>query len=220
MNGKRSTGAALLPLVAFISTLGQDQPEALKYRQRPGDKEATLPDLRLEPVALRVAQGKLYGLVPLVDGRILAFDRSNHRPVYLMTKVQPANGTYFLTSSGSLTVRNGVVTDVTSKAQSSAHTLSFDRRGNLIVTWRVRLPRGAAIGTDPDGRDHRAISVIDLKDRSLMLVEGKHIYRLRLRLAPDGEYRSPAIGSLLVRAGTLDPISGDPDYMLADDYAP
>ena len=218
MNGKRPAGATLLPIVAWVSTLSQDLLEAQNHRQQPREKEraATLPDLRLEPIAIRIAQGKLYGLVPLADGGILAFDRRDHQPVYLMTKTRPANGNYALSFQGSLAVHNSVVKDVKGTAQSSAHTLSLDERGNLVVKWRVRRPASAGGST----QGNRAMSVIDLKDGRLMLLEGNRIYHLKIRLAPDGEYQAPGVGSLSVRRGALGPIAGDPDYMLADDYAP
>jgi hypothetical protein len=105
---------------------------------------------------------------------------------------------------------------LTGTVQSSAHTLTFDRSGHLVVKWRVRLP--ASAGRAAQGP--LALSVIDLKDGRLVLVEGNRIYHLKLRLAPDGEYRSPAIGSLSVRRGELDPVAGEPDFELADDFAP
>ncbi|MCM3872275.1 MAG: hypothetical protein ND895_16460 [Pyrinomonadaceae bacterium] len=218
MNRKQSAGAALLPIVAFVSSLGQDLLDAPIDGQQTGERErvATEPDLRLEPIARRVAQGKLYSLAPLADGRILAFDRNDHKPVYVVTKSRPANGIYSVTFGGALVVKDGVVTELTgAKVQSTAHTLSLDKQGNLLVKWRVRLPAGA-------GRHRgRVRSVIDLKDGRLMLLEGNRIYQLKHRLAPDGEYRLPRIGSLSVRQGALGPVpNGDPDYDYPDDFVP
>jgi len=222
MNGKRLAGATLLPIVAWVSTLSQDLLDARNHTQQPRekDKAATLPDLRLEPIAIRIAQGKLYGLLPLADGRILAFDRRDHQPVYLMTKTQPANGVYTLISQGSLTVQDGMVKEVSGTAHSSAHALSLDERGNVLVKWRVRLPNDAAGRAAQGPRGHRALSVIDLKDGRLMLLEGNRISRLKTRLAPDGKYQGLGVGSLSVRKGAVVPVAGDPDFELSDDFAP
>lgn len=218
MNRKQYAGAALLPIVAFVSSLAQDLLEAPIKRQQTGEREkaATEPDLRLEPIASRVAQGKLYSLAPLADGRILAFDRRDHKPVYVMSKSSPGNAIYTLTFGGALVVKDGVVTKLTgAKVQSTAHTLSLDKQGDLVVKWRVRLPAGAG---RPRGR---GLSVIDLKDGRLMLMEGNRLYQLKHRLAPDGEYRLPGIGSLSVSNGALGPVrKGDPDYDYPEDFAP
>ncbi|MCM3872276.1 MAG: hypothetical protein ND895_16465 [Pyrinomonadaceae bacterium] len=219
MNRKQSAGAALLPIVAFVSSLGQDLLDAPIHGQQTGEREkaATEPDLRLEPIASRVAQGKLYSLAPLADGRILAFDRRDHKPVYVMTKSRPANGTYTVTFGGALVVKDGVVTGVTGgRAQSTAFIVIFDRPV-LDVKWRVRLPADKTIRAD----GKRTLSIIDLKDGRLMLLEGNRIYQLKIRLAPEGEYRLPGIGSLSVSKGALGPVrNGDPDYDYPEDFAP
>ena len=217
MNRKQSAGAALLPIVACISPLASEQLRAPIDRQHGGDREraATEPDLRLEPIASRIAQGKLYSLAPLADGRILAFDRNDHKPVYVVTRTRAISGSYTLAFNGSVSVKDGVVTGLSgATVQSTAHTLSLDKQGKLVVNWRVRLPAGAG------GSRGARLSVIDLKDGRLMLLEGNRIYQLKHRPAPDGEYRLPGIGSFSVRQGVVGLVGGDPVFEYADDFVP
>lgn len=217
MNKNRSACSTLLPFVACISPLAQERIEAPldsnhgRYREL----AATQPDLRLEPIASRVTKGKLYSLAPLADGRILAFDRNDHKPVYVVTRTPAISGSYTLAFNGSVLVKDGVVIDLSgANVQSTAHTLSLDRRGKLVVKWRVRLPAGA-------GRPLGAkLSMIDLKDGRLMLLEGNEIYQVKHRLAPDGEYRLPRTGSLSVKQGGVARLNDDPDYDYPEDFAP
>jgi hypothetical protein len=169
----------------------------------------------MDPILFRVAQQRAYGLVGLVDGRILAFDRRDHRPVYLMAKTPAPDGQYPLALSGNLVIRGGRIAEVREPAQSTTRTLSLDVAGNLVARWRVTPPAGRPT-TDARG----APIIIDLRGGALMLCsQGSRCFHLRPQPAPDGNYHALPLGTLIVRSGTvsLDP---DPDYMLADDYAP
>ena len=169
----------------------------------------------MDPILVRVVQGRTYGLVGLLDGRILAFDRRDHKPVYLMAKTPAPDGQYPLARSGNLVIRGGRIAQVIEPAQSTTRTLSLDAAGNLIARWRVTPPAGRPT-TDARG----APIIIDLFGGALMLCsrDGR-CFHLQPQPAPDGNYPALPLGTLVVRGGTvsLDP---DHDYMLADDYAP
>ncbi len=227
MKRRQLACTTFLPLVTGVSALAQDQPRATAETSKP--REVSVPDSRREPTAVRVAHGKLYSLVPLADGRMLAFDRRDRKPVYLMTKTQPPDGQYLLAVSGSLIVRGGSVIQVVGTGQSTAHSIKHGgtnptvSRGQaldsgLVVKWRVPL-RGDAARRITAGQ--RRASVIDLKDGRLMLIEGNRIHQLRIRLANDGEYRSPLVGLLTVSRGAV-PLfpNNDPDFDYDEDFAP
>jgi hypothetical protein len=169
----------------------------------------------MDPILVRVVQGRTYGLVGLGDGRILAFDRRDRRPVYLMAKTAAPDGDYPLALSGNLVVRGGRIAQVREPAQSTTRTLALDVTGNLVARWRVTPPPGRPT-TDARG----APIIIDLRGGALMLCsQDSRCFHLRPQPAPDGNYPALPLGTLVVRGGTvsLDP---DYDYMLADDYAP
>lgn len=172
----------------------------------------------MDPIIVRVAQRRTYGIVDLADGRILAFDRRDRTPVYLMTKSPAADGQYPLARSGSLIVRGGLIAQVVDPARSTTHTLYLDAAGNLVAHWCVPPPGGAERRFMPNRRV--APIIIDLRDGGLMLLEGSRAFRLLLRPAPDGAYNAPPLGSLVVRGGTVSESTADPDIEFVQDFQP
>jgi len=124
-------------------------------------------------------------LAQLLDGRILAFDRQDRTPVYLMTPQRAPDGTYWPARSGTVEVRRGTVGKVSSNAASSSASLA-----TLGGPTRSAQP-SSRVGT-----------IVDLRDGRLLLVRDGQAFILQVSPAPDGQYTTATAGVLEVQGGT------------------
>ena len=157
-----------------------------------------------------------YRIAKLIDGQLLAFDDQMRRTLLLMPR--PANGSYRLARSGSLSVRRGMVTAVQQPASCTGYRIE------QIALGKVRLSRpsepGWQLTIGSPGVDRHRFAILDLQGGSCLLVNSDGVEELAVVPAADGVYGQAGGRSITIRGGAPSASTGDPDYDYPDDFAP
>lgn len=128
---------------------------------------------------------------------VLAWNVSK-REVAGYARERLADGVYPLARSGAIEVAGGRIIGTLAPACSSAWTVGRGRRGGIVLTRGSGAPKIVT-------RDGRVvIAVLDLADGELLIAIGDRV----TRLAPDAGAAATAGGN------------GNPDFDLAEDFAP
>lgn len=159
-----------------------------------------------------------YRIAELTDGRLLALDTKDPH-AYLLTP-KPANGTYRLSRSGSLSVRAGAIAGVQQPASCSGYRVERLPLGQVRVSRPAEPAWQLTIGGKPTGGQHR-FAILDLQGGDLLLVTAGGASELGVAPALDGVYRQSGGGSITVRGGGASAdTAGSPIFQYADDFAP
>jgi hypothetical protein len=168
-----------------------------------------------------------YRIGELSDGRLLAFDTA--APTALLLTPRPANGTYRLERGGTLTVRNGTLTDVQEPATTAGYRIAKAAFGQFRVScpgdpaWQLVVD-GAGKGA-PGASAYR-FAILGLQDGNLLRIRAGDVSELRVTPAPDGSYRTAGGQSIGVQGGGPTPPlpppkpGGDPMLEFAETFAP